>query len=225
MEQHVDHTTAGPSQPGSGKPPRHDRVRPRSAWAVWSMLAVSVVSLVFAPILAVANGIFQQDAATQLLLYLTFGAFMVVGALIVTHRPGNAIGWLFSAIALLAFTAQLAGQYAIYPSLTRAGGLPRAVLCGLYGTWPWWLVTVLTLVFTPLLFPTGRLPSPRWRPVAWLAGAATAALTALASFRTHLEVAPGQVVANPIGVGAVGNPEGSPVVPVLNILLTVCVVL
>src|SRR4029450_5535706 len=157
MEQHVDHTTAGPSQPGSGKPPRHDRVRPRSAWAVWSMLAVSVVSLVFAPILAVANGIFQQDAATQLLLYLTFGAFMVVGALIVTHRPGNAIGWLFPAIALLAFPAQLAGQYAIYASVTRPGSLPGAGLGAWYGTWPWWLVTVLTLGFTPLLFPTGRL--------------------------------------------------------------------
>src|SRR5918994_1006707 len=62
-------------------------------------------------------------------------------------------------------------------------------------------------------------PSPRWRPVAWLAGAATAVWTALASFRTELEAAPGQVIANPIGVAAVGRPEEGPVGPVLLSLM------
>ena len=81
----------------------------------WSMLAVFAISMVFGLILAVANGTFQQDAGTQLLLVLGFSAFMVVGALIVAHRPGNAIGWLFSAIALLAVTGQLAAQYGITP--------------------------------------------------------------------------------------------------------------
>ena len=76
-------------------------------------------------------------------------------------------------------------------------------------------------MFTPLLFPTGRLLSPRWRPVAWLARAATAGWTALASFRTELEAAPGQVIANPIGVAAVGNPEEGPIGPVLLSLLVV----
>jgi hypothetical protein len=72
------------------------------------MLAVVIVSLVVGLLLAVANGTFQQDAGNQLLLILGFSAFMVVGALIVAHRPGNAIGWIFSASALLAFTGQLA---------------------------------------------------------------------------------------------------------------------
>ena len=65
----------------------------RWSWMAWSMLAVYVVSMIFAVLLAVANGTFQQDVvAGQVLLLLGFSAFMVVGALIVAHRPGNAIG-------------------------------------------------------------------------------------------------------------------------------------
>ena len=194
----------------------------RWSWVVaWSMLAVFVVSLVAGLILAVANGTLRQDAGNQVLLLVGFSAFMVVGALIVAHRPGNAIGWLFSAIALLAFTGQLASEYATYAYATRPGSLPGATLAAWYGSWPWWLVLALTLVFTPLLFPTGRLLSPRWRPVAWLAGVTTAVLTGVTSLRTELGTVEDQVVANPIGVAAVGNPEKSPIIPVLIVLLGV----
>jgi hypothetical protein len=196
-------------------------VSKRWSWVAWSMLAVFVVSLLVGLPLALANGTFQQDVTNQVLLVLGFGAFMVVGALIVAHRPGNAIGWIFSAIALLAVTGQLAGQYAMYAYVTRPEPLPGAILAAWYGSWPWFLVLALTLVFTPLLFPTGRLLSPRWRPIAWLAGAATAVWTALTSFRTELEVAPGQVIANPIGGAAVGNPEEGLVGPTLIGLMVV----
>jgi hypothetical protein len=195
----------------------------RWTWIAWSMLAVVIVSLVVGLLLAVANGTFQQDAGNQLLLILGFSAFMVVGALIVAHRPGNAIGWIFSASALLAFTGQLADQYGIYAYVTRPEPLPGATFAAWYGSWPWFLVLALTLIFTPLLFPTGRLLSPRWRLVAWLAGVTTAVLTALISVVPDLRLGtvPDKVIANPIGVAAVGNPEKSPVVPALNILLIV----
>jgi MFS family permease len=193
----------------------------RWSWVAWSMLAVFVVSLVAGLILAAANGTLQQDAGNQLLLLVGFSAFMVVGALIVAHRPGNAIGWLFSAIALLAFTGQLASEYATYAYATRPGSLPGATLAAWYGSWPWFLVLALALVFTPLLFPDGRLLSPRWRPVAWLAGVTTAVLTALTSLRTELGTVEDQVIVNPIGVAAVGNPENSPLVPALIVLLGV----
>ncbi|HZA84809.1 MAG TPA: hypothetical protein VFC13_25590 [Actinomycetes bacterium] len=187
------------------------------------MLAVFAVDLVIGLPLAVANGTFQQDLTNQVLLFLGFSAFMVVGALVLAHRPGNAIGWIFSASALLAVTGQLAGQYAIYAYVTRPGSLPGATLAAWYGSWPWWLVLSLTLVFTPLLFPTGRLLSRRWRPVAWLAGLATLVLTALASVVPELSLGtvPDQVIANPIGVAAVGNPVESPVGLALTILLVV----
>jgi hypothetical protein len=193
----------------------------RWTWVAWSMLAVYLISMVLAAMFALANGTFQQDATGQIVLYLGFSAFMVVGALIVAHRPSNAIGWLFSAIALLAFTGQLANEYAIYALATRPGSLPGAILAAWYGSWPWYLVLALALIFTPLLFPTGRLLSSRWRPVAWLAGAATATLTVLAALRAELEPVPDQPISNPIGIAAVENPEQSPVGAALFLMLVV----
>ena len=191
----------------------------------WSMLAIFVISLVLGFVLAIANGTVQQDATNQAMLFVGFSAFMVVGALVVAHRPGNAIGWIFSAIALLAFTGQLASEYATYAYVTRPGSLPGAILAAWYGSWPWWLVLALALVFTPLLFPTGRLVSPRWRPVAWLAGATTAVATLLTSLQPTLGTFGDQVVMNPIGVTAVGDLVGSAVGLALLGLLVLSAVL
>jgi hypothetical protein len=119
----------------------------RWIWIAWFMLAVFVASLFVGLPLGLANGTLQQDAGNQVLLVLGFSAFMVVGALVVAHRPGNAIGWLFSASALLAVTAQMAGQYAVYAYVTRPGSLPGATLALWYGSWPWFLVIALTLIF------------------------------------------------------------------------------
>jgi tellurite resistance protein TehA-like permease len=101
------------------------------------MLAVYLISLIVVILLEVANGTFPEDAANQVVLHLGFTAFMVVGALIVAHRPGNAIGWIFSATALLAFTGQLATEYATYAYATRPGPLPGATFAAWYGSWPW----------------------------------------------------------------------------------------
>jgi MFS family permease len=196
-------------------------VRKRWTWVAWSMLAVFVVGVVLTAILAAANS--TLDPVSFVALSLGFAAFMVVGALIVAHRPTNAIGWMFSATALLAFTAGVALEYATYALVTRPGSLPGAILAAWYASWPWYPAIALALVFTPLLFPTGRLLSPRWRPVAWLAGAATAAFTVLAAVRTELSLGtvPAQVVANPIGVAGVENPEESTVGVALVILMII----
>jgi hypothetical protein len=201
-------------------------VSKRSTWVAWCMLVAFVVSVIVMGALMVANGSFQREPlADTVALLLAFTAFMVVGALIVAHRPGNAIGWIFSAAGLLAVTGGLAEEYADYAYLTRPGTWPGAIVAAWYASWAWYPTVFLALLFTLLFFPTGRLLSPRWRPVAWLAGAATAAFTALAALRSSLGLEEGRVVTNPIGVAGLEDPEASALgTALLNLLLLLVVV-
>lgn len=73
--------------------------------AAWSLLAAFAVTVAVLVALAVANGTVAFETIDDTVaLLIAFAAFMVVGVLIVAHRPGNAVGWVFSAVALLAVT-------------------------------------------------------------------------------------------------------------------------
>jgi hypothetical protein len=76
------------------------------------------------------------------------------------------------------------------------------------GGWGAFPLFILIFTFTLLLFPTGRLLSPRWRPIAWLAGADLAAITVLAALQPTLAVGQGgRAIANPIGISGLPHPE------------------
>jgi hypothetical protein len=153
--------------------------------------------------LSVADGNFQRRPGFLLALLLAFTAFMVVGAVIVAHRPGNAIGWPFSAIGLLTATGTLALDYAQYAYVTRPGSLHGAILAAWYQWW-WLPMFALILVFTPLLFPTGRLLSARWRPVAVAAAVATALTAVEGAIQPTLKLQNEDfTVRNPIGLTGV----------------------
>jgi hypothetical protein len=197
----------------------------RSTWLAWLLLAIYIASVIAAVVLEVANGTLDPQPVTDTAaLLLAFTAFMVMGALIVAHRPGNAIGWIFSAIALLAVTGALAEEYGRYAYLTRPGALPGAILASWFSSWAWFPTLALALVFTVLLFPTGRLLSPRWRPVAWLAVADTAVITVLAALQPSLTMTEDRQVPNPIGIAAVGNPEQTTIGSALLSLLVLLAV-
>jgi hypothetical protein len=127
-------------------------------------------------------------------------AFATCGVVIAQRAPGNPIGWLFLEFGLLTSFAILLDEISI--ATTRAdGSIPDAALAGfivsnvIYGP-----VLSGLVIFIVLLFPDGRLPSPRWRTLAWAAGIANAAFCAVnilgAGNLNALD--PDQIVPNPL---------------------------
>jgi hypothetical protein len=133
--------------------------------------------------------------------------FAVVGALIITRRPQNAVGWLLCGIG---FSFSLHGAldaYALYEVSSRsAANLPGATAAAWFVGCSRPVEVVLTFVFLPLLFPDGRPPTARWRPVAWLGGLTLLVLMIAQGLRPGPVTASQVVVAsNPLGVsGATG---------------------
>ncbi len=101
--------------------------------------------------------------------------FSTVGSLIASNQPRNPIGWLFAALGAASGLQLLVEEYAIYAVLARPGSLPGGMAAAWVQNWIWMLAVGPFTTFLPLLFPTGRLPSRRWRPVALLAGASIVA--------------------------------------------------
>ncbi|HVS04722.1 MAG TPA: hypothetical protein VHK65_00960 [Candidatus Dormibacteraeota bacterium] len=93
-----------------------------------------------------------------------------IGALVVSRQPRNALGWVFTLIGLL-ITFNYAGSvYAAFALIREHGSWPGGLaIAWLTSGWLWIPISTLLVVFVPLLFPTGRALSPRWRFPAWLA--------------------------------------------------------
>jgi signal transduction histidine kinase len=103
-------------------------------------------------------------------------AFGGMGALLTTRRPQHPIGWLFAAAAVQLALSFAGFEYGL--AATAGHNLPAARYVGWLQMFLWVPFLVLLVVYVFLLFPTGRLPGPRWRPVGWLAGVFAVAATA-----------------------------------------------
>ena len=127
--------------------------------------------------------------------------FVVIGALIVGRHERHPIGWMFCLTALSFAAAAFAQSYAIVALTAQHRGLPAGELMAWLGFWISMPGTAVIALFLPLLFPDGRLPSRRWRPVAWAAGV----LAVIAVLDTMFKPAsyPGfALVRNPLGIYA-----------------------
>jgi signal transduction histidine kinase len=134
------------------------------AWAGVSIAAAEVIGA-FA-IGVAANTSSGGFGAVGLALVLTFP---LMGALIASKRPDNPIGWIFIAVGLSFATASLAGQWSDYALVQEPGALPLGAFMSWVAVWAWPPGILLVFTFLLLLFPDGKLPSRRWRAVAWLA--------------------------------------------------------
>ena len=133
---------------------------------------------VAAVVLAVALG---PTVRTLMLavVALVFLAVPLVGGAAVRARSGGAVGWILLAAGV---ALPLAICAYVYSAAAFERNLPGADLAAWLDGWPWVPGAVLVPTIGLLLVPDGRLPSRRWRPVAWLAVLTAAALTAWTLF-------------------------------------------
>lgn len=149
-------------------------------WVAWSLWAVTLALVVGSLVLGVAN--LPEVPLYEYWLESTLinPTFATLGALIVSRRPGNVIGWMFCVPSIAGDIQMFSGQYATVALFSGDTLLPGGSVAA-------WLSTLMqtsvvaAAFFLILLFPTGRLLSPRWRVVAWTAGVAiTISLVSLA---------------------------------------------
>jgi hypothetical protein len=154
------------------------------AWLAWSLAALSVIMFIAAIALHVlarsldsAGEWSALGAVGQVLGFLPFLAFPLVGALVASRRPRNWVGWILLADGLLWTFGSVLDSYRIY-GLARPGSVPFQVAVHALSQWLWVPAVGLFAVYLILLFPDGRLPSRRWRPLAWFSGAVMVLLSA-----------------------------------------------
>ena len=170
------------------------------AWAAWWITAASLIGTIVISIVAKTD---QTDLFTYTVAPVALMGFATVGTLIVSRGQGNRIGWLLCWVAFAFALSGLAGAYARYALDEAARQLPAATLSA-------WVnrvgapAVLLPLPLLFLLFPDGRVPSKRWRPVLW------ALLAAIVVNVAAFGLTPGRLgsgftemktqVANPIGL-------------------------
>jgi hypothetical protein len=140
-------------------------------WLAWSLMVLSVV-LVFG---GIALALMTRSTAPErpyygpvdAVFYLaTVLTFSVVGAIIASRQPRNAIGWIFCGVGLVMGINSLAGGYAEYRLSGDSAPGSLAQTAAWFASWSWSILVYVPTSFLLLLFPDGRLPSSRWRPVA-----------------------------------------------------------
>jgi hypothetical protein len=164
-------------------------------------LAVTGVALSF-----LARNSAVSDGGAGLAAVLVYAA---VGVVVARHQPRNPIGWIMAAGALAATVSQDVKLYLVLDYRLHHGSLPFgpvAIVQSRSG-----IIVELLFPLVILLFPDGRLPSPRWRWTLWvylaagaLAVAAQLAGQAIAVSGQHVSVTVGgQLVNGSAGVPAV----------------------
>jgi len=140
----------------------------------------------------------ERSALSDLVVAVVFPA---VGAIVIRRDPRNLCGWVLLSATLIGVST-LAHQWAYDAEVTRPGVLPwgeLAVWLSAWTYWPYWLQPTLL----PVLFPTGRMPTGRWRAYvrAVLVVATVGVLTS--AFKPDPDVE-GMGLANPLGLGPAG---------------------
>jgi hypothetical protein len=165
------------------------------------LAGLAVTALALGLVLQAANGSLPPLTNESWVLIPLAVGLPLVGAAIARRQPRHPIAWIFIGSGLGAGLERFTYEYGHYALITRPGSVPLGVATAWVSQWMWTTGAIPLLTFGLLLFPDGHLPSRRWRPIAWLAGAT------LAMFVLGSAVQPGPMpgygdVPNPVGIEA-----------------------
>ncbi len=149
-----------------------------ASWLAWSLAGLSLAMAAASVALYIATRSVQPPSSwgtggdsAALILLLPFLAFPMVGALIASRRPNNPIGWICLVVGIIWMIMLISTSYGLYGLVVRPGSVPFPAAIAALGEWIWVPAVGLLGIYLVLLFPDGRLPSRRWRPLVWLSGA------------------------------------------------------
>src|SRR6266567_8201815 len=91
-------------------------------------------------------------------------AIAVLGALVISRRPENVVGWLIWSSGGVALLDHFTTQYAIHTLGADPGSLPAGEVAAWLQSWLW-IAEFGVTGFVFFLFPDGRFPSARWRRI------------------------------------------------------------
>ena len=171
--------------------------RSRMPWVAW---VIGMLALAVTLALVVLNHSYSEDAIfIPLAVAVTIG-WTTVGAMVASRTPGNPTGWLMIAVGVSFVIGGVGSEYATYALQTSPEVLPLASFAAWLSEW----TNVVLVAAVPLLllvFPTGHLPSPRWRPLGWLiVGLSAIAAAGIAVEPGAIQVTHEDFITNPIGV-------------------------
>ncbi|CAN5893049.1 hypothetical protein BH23ACT5_BH23ACT5_17310 [soil metagenome] len=154
---------------------------------------------------------FPFDLVEGTTLGLGFLLYTVVGAFLVGRRPDNIVGWIMVAIGTTAAVGVGLETYAAWVMDRRGVPDPIAILGFWLNSWAWFPLLALFLVYLPLVFPDGRLLSPRWRIPAVTTALGVAVSAAMGALTETLEGQDPHVysIPNPIGIDGLVSVEES----------------
>jgi signal transduction histidine kinase len=176
--------------------------------ARWPWAALGVFfSLAIVGLIGVAVN--DESFAEQIPFVIAFTLFGIVGALLLSRLRGNRVGALLlfgAAITAASFAASELVTYLVREGITDGPAVTAAALVSTLG----WLVGIFPVIlFLPLLFPDGHLPSRRWVPFAWLCVAGLGFLAVALTLGEDVLTGSSEevVIANPLFVPALGRVE------------------
>ena len=137
-------------------------MRQRLPWVVWtSATAVLIVTL----FLGVFNGSFEEDPFFLGVAMTMIVGYTTLGALIASRTVRNPIGWLLMMVGVGFLLGGVTDEYMRYAFARGWRDLPVTTFIGWLTNWVF-LFVAIPVPWILLLFPSGTLPSRRWRPVA-----------------------------------------------------------